>query len=47
MAEYLGTVASAVQLVDVALRASREAYGFLSALNSAKADVKELREGRL
>jgi hypothetical protein len=45
MAEYLGAVASAVQLVDVALRASREAYGFLSAVKSAKEDVRELREG--
>jgi hypothetical protein len=46
MAEYLGALASAVQLVDVALRASREAYSFLAAVKNAKEDVKELRESK-
>jgi hypothetical protein len=45
MAEYLGVIASAVQLVDVALRASLEAYSFFSAVKSTDQDVKDLREG--
>ncbi|OCL15463.1 hypothetical protein AOQ84DRAFT_278910 [Glonium stellatum] len=39
----LGGAASVVQLVDVALRFSREAYGFLCAVRDAPEDVKELR----
>jgi hypothetical protein len=46
MAEVLGGLASAVQLVDVALRASREAYSFLSAIKNAHEDVRCLRDGK-
>ncbi|PSN73863.1 hypothetical protein BS50DRAFT_479899 [Corynespora cassiicola Philippines] len=38
-----GTIAGAIQLTDVALRASRDAYGFLTAIKGAKADVQDLR----
>jgi hypothetical protein len=41
----LGAVAAAVQLVDVALRASREMYVFLSAIKDAGKDIQNLREG--
>ncbi|OAL48247.1 hypothetical protein IQ07DRAFT_514314 [Pyrenochaeta sp. DS3sAY3a] len=43
MAEILGAVASSVQLADVALRASRELYGFLAAIKNANEDIKVLR----
>lgn len=46
MAEILGAVASSVQLADVALRASRELYGFLSAIKNSNEDIKALRTGR-
>lgn len=46
MAEVLGTVASAVQLADVALRMSREAYSFLAAIKDSNNDIKALRESR-
>jgi hypothetical protein len=46
MAEVLGGLASAVQLVDVALRASCEAYSFLSAIKNAPEDVRLLRDGK-
>ena len=38
-----GTAASAVQLADVALRVSREAYSFLAAIKDAKKDIQTLR----
>lgn len=41
-----GAAASAVQLADVALRASREAYRFLSAINNAAKEVQDLKESR-
>ena len=39
-----GAAAGAVQLADVALRASREAYSFLCAVKDAKKDIRILRE---
>ena len=42
----LGAAASAVQLVDVALRASREAYSFLTAIKDAKKEIKNLRDSK-
>jgi len=39
-----GATASAVQLIDVALRASREAYSFLAAIRDAKKEIKDLRD---
>ncbi|KAF2126096.1 hypothetical protein P153DRAFT_433893 [Dothidotthia symphoricarpi CBS 119687] len=42
--EVLGAVAGAVQLADVALRVSREAYGFLTAIKDSNNDIKALRD---
>ncbi|KAF2875298.1 hypothetical protein BDV95DRAFT_460307, partial [Massariosphaeria phaeospora] len=36
--------ASAIQLADVALRASREAYAFLAAVKDAGNDIRRLRD---
>ena len=41
-----GATASAVQLIDVALRASREAYSFLTAIKDAKKEIKNLRDSK-
>ena len=38
-----GAAAGAVQLIDVALRTSREAYVFLAAVKNAKRDIQDLR----
>lgn len=38
-----GAAAGAVQIADVALRASREAYAFLIALKHAKRDIQDLK----
>lgn len=45
MAEILGAMASSVQLADVALRASREVYDFLSSIKDANDDIRALRTG--
>lgn len=45
MAE-IGAVASGVQLVDIALRASREVCDFLSAYRSTGKDVKALHDSK-
>lgn len=41
-----GAAAGAIQLADVALRASRDAYRFLSAIKKAEKDVQELRRSK-
>ncbi|PSN71731.1 hypothetical protein BS50DRAFT_484268 [Corynespora cassiicola Philippines] len=39
-----GVAAGAIQLTDLALRASREAYGFLSAVKDSERDVRNLKD---
>jgi hypothetical protein len=39
-----GAAASVVQIADVALRASAEAYSFLSAVKEARKDIRVLRQ---
>ena len=41
-----GVAAGAIQLTDLALRASREAYGFLSAVKDSERDVRNLKDSQ-
>jgi hypothetical protein len=42
----VGAAAGIVQLIDVALRLSRKAYGFLSEVKDAKGEIQDLRAGK-
>jgi hypothetical protein len=42
-----GAAAGALQLTDVVLRASREAYGLLTSVKDAGKDIEALRDGNL
>lgn len=42
-----GAAAGALQLTDVVLRASREAYGLVTSVKDAGKDIEALRDGNL